>query len=167
MRTKRRAIHMWPHQIFQFIYHRFIQQIHRQIDLSNTLKLNKTRELWMMKFDDSLALAEEHQQDISLLRRQSYSMKDVVVWYSESEYDLRIVDEDIQSLTGIVCRASKKYFTPSSRIIFNERFSCVIFWKWTWFENCGWWNPMTHWHCLKSSNKILRSFMADRIIRKI
>ena len=49
----------------------------------------------MMKFDDSLALFEEHQQDISLLHRQNNLVKDVVVWYSESEYDSRTVDEEI------------------------------------------------------------------------
>jgi len=35
------------------------------------------RELWMTKYDQLLALFEEHQQDISLLHYVFYSVKDI------------------------------------------------------------------------------------------
>jgi len=125
------------------------------------------RELWMTKYDQLLALFEEHQQDISLLHYVFYSVKDIGMWYSESEDDSRILDDEIWSLTSIVRRVSRGYFTPSAPISAHERYRCVIFWKWRWFENSGWRNTITHWHCSKSISKIFQSFSADTIPWKI
>jgi len=85
------------------------------------------RELWMTKYDQLLALFEEHQQDISVLQRRYYSLKDLVVWYSESQHDSRIVGDKIRSLTVLVRSAFARYFAPSVPILLLERLSCVIF----------------------------------------